>query len=67
MCKGVQCSKEISPEFESNAIVLNCDGDFVCSIKCKEDHDREIDYFCGTILTDDRRFAQWLGVPAIFL
>lgn len=62
--KCVQCGKPIDVEdWGHTCILVNSDGDFVCSQKCKDDRVREQDYFVQNILSDDTRFALWLGVP----
>lgn len=55
------CKKEIVNELE--AVLVSCDGDFVCSQACKEKREREMDHFYNVILPDDKKFAEWLGVP----
>ena len=57
------CGKVCDPDMGDGYIILNCDGDYVCSKECEEAHRKEMDHFCGTILNDDAMFAKWLGVP----
>lgn len=62
----IRCNKELDVGedfFPSGNILENCDGDFTCGQECHEKHVRERDHFLEHILPDDRRFAQWLGVP----
>lgn len=63
MCKCDYCKKEVDVEWDTGFIWTNTDGDLVCSQKCFDARQKEMDHFCGVILNDDRLFAQWLGVP----
>jgi hypothetical protein len=63
--KCTHCQKEIINELE--AILVSSDGDFVCSKKCKEDREREMEHFYNEVLPDDQKFAAWLGVPTDLL
>ena len=63
MIKCPYCKKEVDPEWDIGFIWINEDGDLVCSELCKKAYEKERDYFCETILKDDKLFASWLGVP----
>ena len=63
MSKCDHCKKEVDVEWDTGFIWTNNDGDLVCSQKCFDAREREMDYFCGTVLNDDKLFAAWLGVP----
>lgn len=62
MIKCAHCSREIS-EFNTERVLLNCDGDFVCNKACYDAYHKEMDHFCSITLKDDKKFAAWLGVP----
>lgn len=63
MCKCNHCGKEVDVEWDTGFIWTNMDGDLVCSQKCLDAYEKEKDYFCGTVLNNNRLFADWLGVP----
>lgn len=60
-CVNENCKND--PLESNNPILWGCDGDFACCIECCEKTRKHMDYFCGTILTNDNYFANWLGVP----
>jgi hypothetical protein len=57
------CGKSIDPEWDRDCILVNGDGDFVCSKNCFDKREKEKNDFLENILPDDRKFAEWLGVP----
>ena len=50
------CKRDV-PEF--NAILLNADGDFVCSGKCKRRYEKDRDEFFDSI-SDDAKYDKWM-------
>jgi len=60
-CININCKND--PMKSANPVLWGCDGDFACCQKCYDETRKQMDYFCGTILTDDSKFANWLGVP----
>lgn len=59
MIKCTFCKKDA--ERFGTAILLNQDGDFVCSEDCKLKYNREKDKFFNEIIHDDSKFFSWLG------
>ena len=57
--KCILCEKEI----HEYGILVNADGDFVCSQECFDKREKIMAHFFEHILTDDKKFAEWLGVP----
>lgn len=55
------CNKPI--ELDHTSVLLTVDGDFACSKQCAEAWEKERDNFFTNVLTNDRAFVQWLGVP----
>lgn len=55
--KCCHCQEEIV--YESDAVLVSCDGDFVHS-KCKAAYEREKAYFLDVIIHDDHLFEEWL-------
>ena len=51
-----QCNKSL-PEY--GAILISCDGDFVCSEKCKEEYEKEKTHFFNVIIHDDKLMEKW--------
>lgn len=60
-CVNWDCDKD--PFDSPDRILWGCDGDFCCNQECYNAARRQMDYFCSTVLPDDKRFAAWLGVP----
>lgn len=56
------CGKECEPGID-RYIILNNDGDYVCSEECERKHNEEKDHFFNNILPNDGLFADWMGVP----
>lgn len=44
------CKKKIEHEYK--AILLNCDGDFACDKKCKDQYEKDKNEFFGNIGND---------------
>ena len=60
-CVNENCSKD--PMKSMDKVLWGCDGDWACNQHCYDEARKQMDYFCGTVLTNDRKFANWLGVP----
>jgi len=60
-CVNENCNKD--PLESHERVIWGCDGDFACCQKCYDEAKKQMDYFCGTVLNDDKLFANWLGVP----
>jgi len=52
-----QCHKEI--ENELDMVLLNVDGDIVCSQKCKNDFEIEKEHFLNVTIHSDKLMKQW--------
>lgn len=60
-CVNENCKND--PLDNPNHVLWGCDGDFACDQHCYDETRKQMDYFCGVILNDDSKFANWLGVP----
>jgi len=60
-CVNENCKND--PLDSPDRVRWGCDGDVACNQHCYDEARKQMDYFCGTILTDDNRFAAWIGVP----
>jgi len=52
------CKKEL-PEY--GAILLGCDGDFVCSKKCNQKYEDDKKHFFDNVINDDKKFNKWMN------
>ena len=59
-CSNEKCKKDVDPEWDHECILINCDGDFVCSQKCKNEYEQQKDYFYEHILPNEEKFKSWL-------
>lgn len=60
-CVNENCRKD--PMRSLKKVLWGCGGDFACNQYCYDEARKQMDYFCDTILPDDGKFADWLGVP----
>lgn len=60
--KCLVCQKAVDLEF-GLGILVNTDGDCVCSQDCFDKREKIKEHFFEHILTNDEKFAEWLGVP----
>lgn len=60
-CVNEHCSKDAHDS--PTRVWWGCDGDAACSQECYQAARSQMDHFCSVILPDDRKFADWLGVP----
>ena len=56
--KCCACDKEIILEYK--AILLSCDGDFVCDENCKKKWYKDMNRFYAEIAPDPKKFEQWM-------
>jgi hypothetical protein len=65
----MKCSycKKIIPEGSTERLPWGCDFDSVCNQKCYDAYRKEMDHFCSVTLKDDKKFANWLGVPEYWI
>jgi hypothetical protein len=56
--KCLGCGREFDIEWEG--MIIDQDGDGVCSQACKKKYEKERDYFCAVILPSDELFGRWL-------
>lgn len=57
--KCFHCNKKIK---DNNYVVTPPDGDFFHT-ECLPKHKKERDHFFNETIHDDKKFANWLGVP----
>ena len=57
--KCSQCHKEINNELDM--VLINVDGDFVCSKQCQSDYEVEKNHFLNNIIHDDRKYSKWIS------
>tara|TARA_Y100000310_G_C20514350_1_gene730438 strand:- start:144 stop:338 length:195 start_codon:yes stop_codon:yes gene_type:complete len=53
-----KCKKEIIYEYK--AILISCDGDFVCDENCKKNYIIERDRFFNDIIVSEDKCKEWL-------
>lgn len=58
MIKCIQCGE--NAEKHGTEILINSDGDFVCSEKCKQQYEKERERFFNEIINDDKKFNNWM-------
>jgi len=54
----VQCKGELN---EWTLIIVNADGDFACSVECKQAYKKERARFFNEIVHDDKKFERWMS------
>lgn len=59
-CVNENCNN--NPTNSPNAVPWGCDFDLACNQHCYDEARKQMDHFCGNILTNDKKFASWLGV-----
>jgi len=59
-CVNQKCDVT-NPQDKLGCVVVGMDGDFACSKKCEEEYHKQVDYFCGTVLTNDASYQNWLA------
>ena len=54
-CINENCKND--PVDSLDRVNWGCDFDLACNQHCHDEARKQMDYFCGTALTDDSRFA----------
>ena len=64
-CANENCNND--PEKSPNAIVWSSDFDLACNQHCYNEAMKQMNYFCETILPNNGRYANWLGLKLDFV
>lgn len=67
MIACVYCGRDVESYSLIGGVLVSPDGDFACSEICAEKYRYDWDHFNRETITDDQKFASWLGVPLSFL
>jgi len=59
MC--IVCGKDFDVEFHSGHVLLNGDGDFACSKKCAEKHEKEKKWFFDVVVQSEETCLDYLS------
>lgn len=62
MIPCVVCGTDVELK-RPHGILVSPDGDFACSEACEDKYKKDRDHFFNFIITDDKAFSDWLGVP----
>lgn len=60
-CINENCKND--PMDSPNRVAWGCDFDMACNQQCYDEACKQRDHFFNNVITDDRKFASWLGVP----